>query len=80
MFNAITCINQRFDIKNCGIYCLAMIFNFSNPKIDNPACQKIGSGIRIASFRATELAYPAVFEFGDSYAAFFTVYSTAFLK
>ena len=55
-----------------------MIFNFSNPKIDNPACQKNGSGIRIASFQATELAYPAVYEFSDSYTAFFTVFSTAF--
>ena len=30
MLNALTCINQRFVLKNSGISCLAMIFNLSN--------------------------------------------------
>ena len=30
MYNAIKCINQRFEFKNSGISCLALIFDLSN--------------------------------------------------
>ena len=32
MSNAIRCIDQRFAFKNSGISCLALIFNFNNPR------------------------------------------------
>ena len=33
MFNAIKSIDKGFIVKNCGISCLALIFNFSNLKM-----------------------------------------------
>ena len=33
MPNTIRCIDKRFEVKNSGISCLALIFNLSNPRM-----------------------------------------------
>ena len=50
MLNAIICINKRFEVKNSGIPCPALIFNLSNPGMTillNPGRNKAVQGCKI---------------------------------
>ena len=41
MSNAMTCFDQRFAVKNSGVYSLASLFDSSNPNIKIPASKQL---------------------------------------
>ena len=41
MSNSIVCVDQRFAVKNSGVFCPILIFELSNLKNDDPASQSL---------------------------------------